>query len=36
MLQQQKKAIEEFQLICYLSLRQGASSFGGEKYMAMR
>ena len=36
MLQQQKKAIEEFQLIRYLSLWQGASSFGGEKYMAMR
>ena len=28
-----KKATEEFQLICYLSLEQGASSGGGEKYM---
>ena len=36
MLQQQQKAIEEFQLVCYLSLQQGASSGGGEKYVAMR
>ena len=36
MLQQQQKAIEKFQLRSYLSLEQGASSGGGEKYIAMR
>ena len=33
---QQQKAIEKFQLRCYLSLEQGASSGSGEYYMAMR
>ena len=33
---QQQKAFEMFQLRCYLSLEQCASSGSGEKYMAMR